>query len=109
MTASRSDSRFAGRLFWRTKYLRPFGSVAVRTAVSNGIVAWRLGACAARLAAAASAAHVPTNARFFMSTYWSVVFLSGVLSASLRSGAFQSMPRAYFISHAISSASRVRT
>jgi hypothetical protein len=25
----------AGRLFWRTKYFRPFGSVAVRTAAQR--------------------------------------------------------------------------
>src|SRR6185295_15980364 len=49
----RSDTRLAGRLFWRMKYLSPFGSVAVRTAVSKGSVSWRLIAgCPARTAVA---------------------------------------------------------
>ena len=37
LTASRSDTRLAGGAFWRMKNCRPFGSVPVRTAASNGM------------------------------------------------------------------------
>src|SRR4051794_41141793 len=54
LTARRSDRRVAGRSLRRTKYVNPFGSVAVRTAWSNGIASCRLRVCAAARAASSS-------------------------------------------------------
>src|SRR5262245_26903923 len=65
-TASRSDSRLAGRPFWRMKYFSPFGSVAVLTALSNGIVCRRSAGCATSPTDATSVAQQRARSCFFI-------------------------------------------